>query len=191
LFFNHHQGPLLAERRAAFDIAHKLGISEPLEVEVDLAGIKRLNSEWLRFNIGTPARNLVFLSIATMHAGIIGANSIALATAFGSTYPDCSQSFLDSMETVCRQVLDRPIRVYSPFKAEKWASSDIVKQGAKLGVPLSQTWSCFLPRDIQCGACVKCIDRKERFIDAGIKDNTKYSEKGVKKRDLENAMGNV
>jgi 7-cyano-7-deazaguanine synthase len=188
LFFNHHQGPLAAERRAAINLACKLDIQKPLEIEVNLDKLKSLNSEWLRLNIGTPARNMIFLSIATMYAGITGANAIALATAYGSTFPDTSYAFLESVEKVSRHALDRPIRVFSPFKEQKWTSSDVVRQGTKLGVPLHQTWSCFLPRDMQCGKCIKCIDRKERFHVSGTVDKTKYSDKGVTQKDLEEAL---
>lgn len=191
LFINHHQGPLEAERQAASFIASSLSIPEPLEVEVDLKSLKEVNYKWLDLGIGTPARNMVFVSLATMYAGIIDANAIALASAYGSTYADTSYAFLQSIEYAGKIVLDRDIQIFSPFKAEKWTSSEILRHAAKLGIPLDKTWSCFLPRKIQCGKCVKCRDRKRRFQEANVKDRTLYSDEGVTQEQLHKAMAFV
>ena len=134
---------------------------------------------------------MVFVSLATMYAGIIDANAIALASAYGSTYADTSYAFLQSIEHAGKIVLDRDIQIFSPFKTEKWTSSEIVRQGAKLGVPLDKTWSCFLPRKIQCGKCIKCKDRRRRFQEANVKDITLYSDEGVTKEQLDKAMAFV
>ena len=191
LFINHHQGPLEAERQAASFIAALLHLPEPLEIEVDLKSLKEVNYKWLNLGIGTPARNMVFLSLATMYAGVIDANATALASAYGSTYADTSYAFLQSVEHTGKIALDRDIKTFSPFKAEKWTSSEIVRQGIKLGVPLGKTWSCFLPRKVQCGICVKCKDRKRRFQEANVKDTTFYSDDGVTDEQLDKAMALV
>lgn len=189
LFINHHQGPVDAERKAARTIASELGVNSPLEVELDLMTLKKLNREWLKFNIGTPGRNMVFISLAVMYSGIISADGIALATAYGSTYPDTSFAFLEAIQRVGKFVLDRNVKVFSPFKQEKWTHSDVIKHGADLNVPLEKTWSCFLPdRDVQCGVCIKCKDRKMRFKEAGIEDETAYDPAGVGEEDLRDAM---
>lgn len=189
LFINHQQGPLYAERKAARTIASELGVKGPLEVELDLMTLKKQSKEWLKFNIGTPGRNMVFISLAVMYSGIIGADGIALATAYGSTYPDTSFAFLEAIQRIGEFVLDRNIKVFSPFKHEKWTHSDVIKHGTDLNVPLEKTWSCFLPnRDVQCGVCDKCKDRKRRFKEAGIDDKTTYDPAGVSEEDLRDAM---
>lgn len=188
LFINHHQGPLDAERQAASYIASSLGLPKPVEVEVDLKFLKAVDFDWQTFGIGTPARNMVFISLATMYAGVIDADAIALASAYGSTFADTSYAFLQLIEQVSKTVLDRKIQVFSPFKAEKWTSSEIVRQGSKYGVHLDKTWSCFLPRDVQCGICIKCKDRKKRFQKANVKDKTLYSSEGVTQKQLDKAI---
>lgn len=189
LFINHHQGPLDAEREAARTIASEIGVNIPLEVEVNLMTLKELNKEWLKFNIGTPGRNMIFIGLAVMYAGIMKADGIALATAYGSTYPDTSFVFLELMQRIGQTVLDRDIKVFSPFKEEKWTHCDVIKYGAAIHVPLEKTWSCFLPnRAVQCGVCIKCKDRKKRFQEAGVEDKTIYDPTGVSDTDLREAM---
>lgn len=178
----------MAERQAADQIASSIRLPKPLEIEVDLKSLKALNNKWPTLNIGTPARNMVFLSIATMYAGIEQADAIALASAYGSTFPDTSYAFLQLIERTSSAVLDRKIQIFSPFKVEKWTSSDIVKQGVELGVPLDKTWSCYLPRKVQCGRCIKCEARKKRFKEANVDDKTLYSDEGVTDEQLKNAM---
>lgn len=36
--------------------------------------------------------------------------------------------------------------------------------------------SCYRGGDVHCGKCGTCVERKEAFRDAGIKDLTKYNE---------------
>jgi len=189
LFINHRQGPLEAERQAASFVASSLNVPKPLEIEVDLESLKKLNYEWLNFGIGTPARNMVFVSLATMYAGIIGANAIALASAYGSTYADTSYAFLQSIEHVGKTVLDRHIQIFSPFKEEKWTHSDIIKHGVNLNVPLEKTWSCVFPnRNVQCGVCIKCEGRKKRFKKADIDDPTHYDPHGITEEEKKRAL---
>ena len=189
LFINHQQGPLKAESEASKVIASELGLNPPFEVGIDLMKIKQLNKKWLEYGIGTPGRNMVFISIAVVYAGVLGAENIALATVFGSAYPNTSISFLESIQRIGQAVLDRNIRVFSPFKQEKWTRSEVVKQGVRLGVPLEKTWSCYLPdRNVQCGICFKCRDRKNRFEEASIEDRTKYDCRGVTEKELKEAL---
>jgi 7-cyano-7-deazaguanine synthase len=190
LFIDHHQGPLEAERRASRIVSSKLGLTPPFKAEVDLMKFKQLSKKWLeRPQIGTPGRNMVFASMAVVYAGIVEAENIALATAFGSTFADTSLGFLESLQNTAQIALDRPIRIFSPFKTEKWTDEDIVKHGSNLGVPLEETWSCYMPnRRIQCGICPKCRYRKNRFSGAGVRDRTKYDSRKVPKRQLKEAL---
>jgi 7-cyano-7-deazaguanine synthase len=47
---------------------------------------------------------------------------------------------------------------------------DVVKMAAELGVPLELTWSCYYDRNEQCGKCESCLERREAFEKAGLKD---------------------
>ncbi len=43
-----------------------------------------------------------------------------------------------------------------------------------LGVPYEGTWSCSEGGEIHCGLCGTCIERKEAFLLANVRDPTKY-----------------
>lgn len=53
--------------------------------------------------------------------------------------------------------------------------TEIVARGTALGIDYSKTWSCYKGADIHCGKCGTCVERKEAFEAAGVKDPTIYS----------------
>ena len=44
---------------------------------------------------------------------------------------------------------------------------DIVKDAIKLGVPISETWSCYQGGQEPCGLCDSCRIRDRALIEAG------------------------
>ena len=68
------------------------------------------------------------------------------------------------------------VDVIRPFIAMNKA--EIAKRGQELGVDYSQTWSCYRGGALHCGKCGTCVERREAFILAGIKDPTVYKEEG-------------
>jgi 7-cyano-7-deazaguanine synthase len=52
--------------------------------------------------------------------------------------------------------------------------TEIARRGHDLGVDFSQTWSCYVGGDVQCGECGTCVERREAFLLAGIVDPTAY-----------------
>jgi 7-cyano-7-deazaguanine synthase len=62
--------------------------------------------------------------------------------------------------------------VLAPFLT--WAKADIVRLGAEVGVPFSDTWSCYRGGSKHCGQCGTCTERKEAFAVAGVGDPTEY-----------------
>lgn len=64
-------------------------------------------------------------------------------------------------------VLEAPL--YGFTKAE------IVKLGVSSGVPFSATWSCQQRSDVHCGVCQPCVNRKEAFRLASVRDPTRYA----------------
>lgn len=124
-----------------------------------------------------PARNTVFLALATAWAESLGARDLVIgvnAVDF-SGYPDCRPAFLQAFESL----------VSSGTKAgaegERWhvhaplvdlSKAEIVRRAAAWGVPLEATISCYDPgtSGAPCGACDACLIRARGFAEAGIVD---------------------
>lgn len=121
-----------------------------------------------------PNRNMVLLSLATAWAVATKSDFVAYAAHAGdlAIYPDCRPEFATAMAVAIgkcdwhKVLLDRPFITHT--KAE------IVKFGAELGVPFAMTWSCYKGGDKHCGKCGTCVERREAFQLAGVKDPTEY-----------------
>lgn len=62
-------------------------------------------------------------------------------------------------------------------------AAEFVLQGALLGAPLSDTWSCAEPGRVHCGRCPPCERRRAAFEGAEVTDRTAYrSQRGQRKR---------
>jgi 7-cyano-7-deazaguanine synthase len=82
--------------------------------------------------------------------------------------------FIESMREAISRCHDEPIALLSPFSS--WTKADIVRHAKIRGVAwmLSQTWSCYKGREIHCGKCGTCVERKEAFTEADWPDRTQY-----------------
>lgn len=140
-------------------------------------GLESAKSVWI------PARNLVFLSIASSYAEVLG-GEVDIITGFnleeGSTFPDNTQEFIDDFtKTAARGVLKAQVQILSPIS--KMSKAQIVKLGTELGVPFSYSNSCYNPkgldkqeRPIHCGLCESCMRRKRGFQEGLDSDPTIY-----------------
>jgi len=123
-----------------------------------------------------PFRNAIFLSIAVAYAVSIGAKKVFYG-AQGSDepfYPDCRREFYKSFEKTAQLGTESEITIEAPFSS--MLKSEVIKLGAKLGVPFQLTWSCYLNEQEHCGKCESCINRKRAFKEAAIPDPTEYME---------------
>ena len=121
-----------------------------------------------------PGRNLMFLSVAASLADAIEADAIVAgpnAIDF-SGYPDCTPQFFDTAAEAINLGTKRGVRqgiaVLAPLM--DLTKTDIVKLGAKLGVPFELTWSCYNGGDKPCGHCDSCKLRARGFAQAGVRD---------------------
>lgn len=142
-----------------------------------------------------PARNLVFLALATAAAearGIrdlyIGVNSLDY-----SGYPDCRPEFIQSFAATANlgtrdgsaphdgtggaapgSANDPWFRVHTPLADKNKAQ--IIQTGVALGVDYGKTVSCYRADDVgrACGRCDACGLRRRGFEQAGIPDPTAY-----------------
>lgn len=123
-----------------------------------------------------PNRNAIMLSVAYGIASARGADAVATAVHGGDhfIYPDCRPDFIQAFETMQKHALEglSDIKLYTPFLNQ--TKADIAAEGARLGVPFAQTWSCYKGGDVHCGRCGTCVERREAFDLAGAEDPTYY-----------------
>ena len=127
-----------------------------------------------------PNRNAIMLSVAVGVAVARAASAVATAVHAGDhpIYPDCRPAFIDAIEHEARVAnegfIAADFRVLAPFL--HLAKDEIVRRGAKLGVPFEETWSCYVGRAEHCGRCGTCVERREAFDLAGVTDPTRYAQ---------------
>ncbi len=128
-----------------------------------------------------PARNLIFLSIATamaerVHASriIIGANVIDY-----SGYPDCRPEFFDAFRKAAQLgtrtgIEGQSFSIETPLIHLK--KSEIITLGLSLGLDYSLTHSCYdpAPDGAPCGHCDSCLFRRQGFAELGQTDPLNY-----------------
>jgi len=121
-----------------------------------------------------PFRNGIMLSIAGGFAESKGAHGLVIAAHSGdhAIYPDCREDFLSAMADAIRLGTYARVEVMRPFVT--MTKTEIARRGHDLGVDFSQTWSCYVGGDVQCGECGTCVERREAFLLAGIFDPTPY-----------------
>lgn len=119
-----------------------------------------------------PARNLIFLSMATSFAESenIKAIFIGAHTQDFSGYPDCRKPFFDVFKKVITKGTKRGknIKIFTPLINKN--KKEIIKMGLKLGVPFKSTWSCYKGGKRPCETCDSCLFRKKAFKELDIKD---------------------
>jgi 7-cyano-7-deazaguanine synthase len=132
-----------------------------------------------------PARNLVFLSLATAMAEVHHANRVYIGVnaVDYSGYPDCRPEFIQSFAQTAGLatrigVHGDPVQITTPLL--HLSKAQIIRLGTDLGVDFSQTHSCYDPvirnrQTLACGSCDSCILRREGFAAAKIPDPTPYA----------------
>lgn len=127
-----------------------------------------------------PARNVIFLSIASALAESIGSSDIFIGVNAidYSGYPDCRPEFIYSFEKMINLatkagVEGKKIIIHTPLAS--LTKGEIIRKGIELGVDYSITHSCYDPVDGKaCGKCDSCILRLKGFKEAEIKDLIEY-----------------
>ena len=122
-----------------------------------------------------PFRNAIMLSIACGFAESIGANGLVIAAHGGdhAIYPDCREDFMRAMGDAMRLGTYAAVTLIRPFIALNKAQ--IAAEGARLSVDFARTWSCYKGRELHCGKCGTCVERREAFAHAHLPDPTVYA----------------
>jgi 7-cyano-7-deazaguanine synthase len=131
-------------------------------------------------NTYVPQRNLIFASLASAYAEVLGAGKIYLgvnAVDF-SGYPDCRPEFIKSLEETInlssKNFVQDGLKCTIETPLISLSKSEIVQLGNKLAAPYHLTKSCY--KGTNCGKCDSCVLRLKGFKEAGLVDPIKYLE---------------
>ena len=121
-----------------------------------------------------PFRNAVMLSIATGFAESATAEGLVIAAHGGdhAIYPDCREDFMQAMGEAMRLGTYAGVKLLRPFIS--MTKGQIAAEAKRLAVDLGRTWSCYKGGQVHCGKCGTCVERREAFALAGLKDPTVY-----------------
>jgi 7-cyano-7-deazaguanine synthase len=125
-----------------------------------------------------PNRNALILAVAFAIAVVEKADAVAMgvnADDVGSV-PDSTPEFLASfiaMERLATKGYAAPdLALLTPLAA--LPKSGVVLLGEQLGVPWTDTWTCFRGGQLHCGRCASCWDRQRAFRESAVADPTTY-----------------
>ena len=128
-----------------------------------------------------PARNLIFLSLATALAETVGATRLVIGANIVdySGYPDCRQEFLDAFVKTANLgtkagAEGNNLEISAPLI--HLGKSEIISLGLELGLDYGLTRSCYDPRPDgkPCGHCDSCYFRQQGFRELGEVDPLPY-----------------
>jgi len=121
-----------------------------------------------------PNRNMILISLATAWAITLEAKAVAYAAHSGdhAIYPDCRESFAQALDKAITLCDWSAVFLYRPFVT--FSKAEIARIGADCGMPFEKTWSCYNGRELHCGRCGTCIERREALYLAGVEDPTPY-----------------
>lgn len=180
------------ELKAAERVARALGAVEHKTVALDLSAIggsaltdksiavPEQASEGIPVTY-VPARNTVFLAVATGWAEVLDARHIFIGVnaVDYSGYPDCRPEFVAAFEQVANLGTKAGVeghRLHIAAPLISLSKAEIIRLGTGLGVDYGLTVSCYTAdaEGRACGVCDSCRLRRQGFQEAGIADPTAY-----------------
>ncbi|MFM9090015.1 MAG: 7-cyano-7-deazaguanine synthase QueC [Cyanobium sp.] len=174
------------ELEAAAKLARHFGLSEHLQVAVNLAAwggssltdqAEPLPCEGVQPGVipstYVPGRNTVFIALALSLAEARGAERVVLGVnaVDYSGYPDCRPDYLSAYQELANLASRAGREGHSPqlwAPLVFWDKVTIVRQALRLGVPITDTWSCYAGGPEPCGVCDSCRIRDRALRDAGL-----------------------
>ena len=179
---NHREIPLAAWQAAQLGVPHRTipldFIGQLFDSDLLKSGGDIPEGHYTADNMKrtvVPFRNGIMLAAAAGFAESAGAEALVIAAHTGdhTIYPDCREDFMAAMGDAMRLGTYAGIQLLRPFITMNKAG--IATEGARLGVDFARTWSCYKGGDVHCGKCGTCVERREAFQLAGLKDPTVYA----------------
>lgn len=183
LFFDFGRSDIDGPRRSARIIAEHLGVYLHV-VKTALWGellehIARSNQSY-SLNAGTKDERLLLFcnvsclcSMAMTYASMLNITTIVLGINQGDMDTSKGLDALLRMSTkLMAEMTTSELKILMPFIRKDKAV--ILRTSMRLGVPLTDTWSCGRDADLHCGTCIECQDRQRAFHEAALKDPTEY-----------------
>ena len=122
-------------------------------------------------------RNIVLLGKAAVYCALRKIERIALGPLAGNPFPDATTEFYEAMARALSLGLAHPMAIETPYRT--WHKPDVIRRGHAIGAPMALTLSCMNPVEgLHCGACSKCRERHDAFIEALGHDPTTYAAAG-------------
>jgi 7-cyano-7-deazaguanine synthase len=184
-----HQIELAAARRVAGLLEAERHVVLPLDLSTFGGSALTADIDVPKDGVGegipvtyVPARNTIFLSLALGWAEAAGARDLCIGVNAldYSGYPDCRAEFVAGFEALAELATKAGVegerfRVHAPLQA--MTKADIVREGARLGLDMGLSWSCYDPTadGLHCGDCDSCRLRAKGFVEAGVPDPTRYA----------------
>jgi 7-cyano-7-deazaguanine synthase len=130
-----------------------------------------------------PGRNVLLLGMAGVWCTLHDVHRIALGSLMQNPYPDATPEFFADYGRLLSGALSHSIEIVAPYRGME--KSYLIRTHAEL--PLHLTLTCIGQKPgtsldegssggpLHCGACVKCHERHEAFVEAGVSDRTRYA----------------
>jgi 7-cyano-7-deazaguanine synthase len=119
-------------------------------------------------------RNIVLLGKAAVYCSLRQIGRIALGPLAGNPFPDGTPEFFEAMARALTLGLAHPIAIETPYRT--FHKADVIRRGHAIGAPMALTMSCMNPvNGLHCGACSKCRERHDAFVEAIGDDPTRYA----------------
>lgn len=100
-------------------------------------------------------RNLTLAALA-LNSAPPGPGLVALGIHAGTSFADCSDTFVDSLDRMLRLLSEDMLRLDCPFLS--WPKLEIARYALARGMPIDVTYSCIRGLPGGCQECEKCRD---------------------------------
>ncbi len=191
VFINRGQTNLKYERKSVkyfdnlFKIKYPNSYHEYVELKIDVPPTELKNAilPYTKQH-GHPLRNTILQMLGVQYAISLLSNGHKIKTVLCAQVPDdpFPHSTLTSLRinsvNVCENLGEWDWQITSPnmdpLLGKNYGKIEMIKWSAQNDIPLEKTRSCYTSNEKHCGICLTCLRRKEAFITASVKDETRY-----------------